>query len=321
MVSIIVPVYNGEDHLDRCVASVLGQTYSNIELILVDDGSADGTPALCDAWAQKDNRVRVIHQANAGVSAARNAGLDAATGDLIGFVDADDTVHEATYATAVAAMEDCDMVMWDAVTVWEDGRREEDTISLLESDRVLTRQDWTPALLRLMAGAVWRCLYRAELLQNVRFPVGIKLSEDRLFNLQAMGKARTLRYVKKGMYFRVIRPGSACNRYHGDLFEKNLQANDLAMQIIDQYWSEDYRPVYSRMFIIGGAQAMIRQICSRAYPGKGRLAAIKTITEHPQLAQAFSQCPPQGLREKMLQKKQAGLLLVEGVVYRIGYGG
>lgn len=321
MISIIVPVYNGEDHLDRCVASVLGQTYSNIELILVDDGSTDGTGVLCDAWAQKDRRVRVIHQANAGVSAARNAGMDAAQGDLIGFVDADDWIDADTYRIAIGSLHDCDIVMWDTLGIWNSGRTEPDTIPQLADNSVVREESWTPTLLRWMAGSACRCLYRAELLQDVRFPVGIKLSEDRLFNLQAMGKAKSLRYLKRGLYFRYMRPGSACNRYHGDLFEKNLQAHALAMRIIDQYWSEDYRPVYTRMFIIGGAQAMIRQICSRAYPGKGRLAAIKTITEHPQLVQAFSQCPPQGLREKMLQKKQAGLLLAEGVVYRIRYGG
>lgn len=317
MVSIIVPIYNGEDHMDRCVASVLGQTYSNIELILVNDGSTDGTGALCDRWAAKDSRVRVIHQKNAGVSAARNAGLNAATGAYIGFVDADDTIHAATYATAVAAAEDCDMVMWDAVTVWEDGRREADTIALLEDDRVLTRQDWSPALLRLMAGSACRCLYRAELLNDVRFPVGIKLSEDRLFNLQAMGKAQSLRYLKNGMYFRVIRPGSAVNRYHADLFEKNLQANDLAMQIIAKYWSADYRPVYTRMFVIDGALAMIRQICSREYPGKRRLAAIRTIIEQPQVQAAFALCPPERLQEKLLKRKAALCLWAVGLAYRM----
>lgn len=310
MISIIVPVYNGEDYLDRCVTSVLGQTYSNLELILVNDGSTDSTGTLCDAWAQKDSRVRVIHQENAGVSAARNAGMDAAQGDLIGFVDADDYIDEATYATAVAAMEDCDMVMWDAVTVWEDGRTEADTIPQLPHSRAFRKTDMTPELLRWMAGAVWRCLYRAELLEDVRFPVGIKLSEDRLFNLQAMGKAKSLQYLKRGLYFRYMRPGSACNRYHGDLFEKNLQAHALAMQTLDTYWSAEYRPVYTRMFVIGGAQAMIRQICSRAYPGKDRLTAIKSITEYPQLAQAFSQCPPQGLREKLLYKKWIYLIRV-----------
>lgn len=316
MISIIVPVYNGEDHLDRCVRSILAQTYKDFELLLVDDGSTDGSGALCDAWAAKDSRVRVFHQENAGVSAARNAGLDAATGEYIGFVDADDYIDEATYEIAVAAMGGCDMVMWDAVTVWEDGSREEDTIPLLESSRVLTRQDWTPALLRLMAGAVWRCLYRAELLRDVRFPVGIKLSEDRLFNLQAMGMARSLQYLKQGVYFRYMRPGSAVNRYHADLMEKNRLACQLAMQIIREYWAEDVLPVYIRMFLIDGALAMIRQICSREYPGRSRLADIRTVTAASQVRNAFAVCPPQGLQEKLLESRANVLLWVVGMLYR-----
>lgn len=316
MISIIVPVYNGEDHLDPCVRSILKQTYENIQLILVNDGSTDATAALCDRWAEQDSRVLVLHQENAGVSAARNAGLDAATGDYIGFVDADDTIAPDTYEVAAAAIGDCDMVMWDAVTAWEDGRREEDTISLLPESRVLTRQDWSPALLRLMAGAAWRCLYRSELLQGVRFPVGIKLSEDRLFNLQAMGKAQSLQYLKKAMYVRSMRPGSAVHRYHADLFEKNLQGHTLAMQIIGEYWSEDYRPVYTRMFVIDGALSVIRQICGREYPGKSRLSAIRTVAGHEQVQAAFATCPPEGLQEKLLEHRAALLLRLVGMLYR-----
>ena len=91
-VSVIVPVYRTLEWLARCVQSITGQTYKNLEIILVDDGSPDNCPALCDAAAEKDSRVRVIHKQNGGVSTARNAGLDAAQGNWIAFVDSDDTV-------------------------------------------------------------------------------------------------------------------------------------------------------------------------------------------------------------------------------------
>jgi len=93
LLSIIVPVYKAEKHLDRCVESILSQTYGNIELVLVDDGSPDACPAMCDSWAKRDWRVRVIHKKNNGASSARNAGLDMASGEYIGFVDADDFVE------------------------------------------------------------------------------------------------------------------------------------------------------------------------------------------------------------------------------------
>ena len=94
MVSIIVPIYNVEKYLSKCIDSILAQTYNDIEVILVDDGSPDNCPKICDEYAQKDNRVIVIHQKNAGVSAARNAGLKAAHGEYIGFVDPDRCIRK-----------------------------------------------------------------------------------------------------------------------------------------------------------------------------------------------------------------------------------
>ena len=92
-ISVIVPVYKVEKFLDRCVESIVGQTYENLEIILVDDGSPDNCPSMCDKWAEKDSRIKVIHKENGGVSSARNAALYAATGDFIGFVDSDDWIE------------------------------------------------------------------------------------------------------------------------------------------------------------------------------------------------------------------------------------
>lgn len=309
MVSIIIPIYNGERYLDKCVASILGQTYRDLQIILVDDGSADATGAICDRYARSDSRVQVIHQKNAGVSAARNAGLEAAKGGYIGFVDADDVIAADTYERALEAIGGCDMVMWDAVTVWPDGRREPDTIDLLSESCVLKKKDWSPRLLQYMAGAVWRCLYRAELLEDIRFPVGIKLSEDRLFNIEAMGKAKIVAYLKRGMYDRAIEEGSACSRYHGDRFEKALEVAELARQALSRYWDESYIPGYDKKFIIGGALDAIREICGDQYPGKSRLADIREISGHPEVRSVFDRCPPEGLREKLLRRRMNLALL------------
>ena len=97
MLSIITPVYNVEAYLDRCVQSVLSQSYRNIEMVLIDDGSTDGSGALCDKWAQEDSRVVVIHKENGGVSSARNAGLVRSKGDFLTFVDPDDFISPETY--------------------------------------------------------------------------------------------------------------------------------------------------------------------------------------------------------------------------------
>lgn len=315
MVSIIVPVYNGERFLDNCMKSILSQTHRDLQVILVDDGSVDGSGAICDRYAREDCRVLVIHQKNAGVSAARNAGLDAATGDYIGFVDADDTIAPDTYERALEALGENDMVMWDAVTVWPDGRREPDTIDLLPESRVLEKKDWAVDLLQVMAGAVWRCLYRRELICDIRFPLGIKLSEDRLFNIEAMGKAKTLAYYKCGMYDRVVEQGSACNRYHGDRFEKALEAMEFARESLSRYWSQEYIPGYEKKFVVGGALDAIREICGKAYPGKGRRKEIRRICAHPAVEAAFRASAPEGLWEKLLHRRAALALLAIGVIW------
>ena len=92
LVSVIVPIFMVEEYLDECIQSIVGQTYSNLEIILVDDGSLDGCPQKCDEWARKDHRIRVIHKPNGGLSSARNAGLDIAKGEYIAFVDSDDYI-------------------------------------------------------------------------------------------------------------------------------------------------------------------------------------------------------------------------------------
>ena len=97
IISVIIPIYNVEKYLDKCIRSVVEQTYKNLEIILVDDGSPDQCGTICDKWAEKDKRIRVIHKTNGGLSDARNAGLDAAAGAFIGFVDSDDYIHTQMY--------------------------------------------------------------------------------------------------------------------------------------------------------------------------------------------------------------------------------
>lgn len=316
-ISIVIPVYNCKEYLERCVTSVLNQTERDLQVILVNDGSTDGSGALCDEFGAKDDRIVVIHQKNAGVSAARNAGLAAATGEFIGFVDADDYIAPETYERALSECGDCDIVMWDTVTVWDNGKTEADTIPLLPESCVLTCSDWTPELLSQMAGSACRCLYTAARIQDILFPVGIKLSEDRLFNLCAMGKAERLRYLKQGLYFRYVRADSAVHRYHGDKFEKSLLAMKFAKEAIMKYWDTSYLAVYTEMFIIDGALQAIYEICSASFPGKSRIAAIRDITAHSALEEAFALCIPHGLRKKCLKSKMNVGLLLLGIAFNI----
>lgn len=313
-ISIIIPIYNCEKYLPRCLDSILAQTFTDFELILVNDGSTDGSDNICDSYVEKDKRVRVIHQANAGVSAARNAGLNIAQGEYIGFVDADDYINAEMFRILYedAVRENADIVMCDAVTKTDGKPDEEDTISALSESCIIDRNDWTPDILRYTAGSVCRCLYKKELVEDIRFPVGIKISEDRLFNLQAMGKASRLFYDKRGLYYRYVRIGSACYSYHEDLFDVACRGYDVAVPILEKYWGDEYLPVYARSFVISGALQAIYGICSRDFNGKFRLEKIREITERNVLSEAFRICEPCNIREALLHRRFDFALLAVG---------
>lgn len=320
MISVIIPVYNGEQFVGRCVESILEQTYEDFELILVDDGSQDRTGSICDEYAKKDNRVKVIHQKNGGVSRARNQGLQKATGDYITFVDADDYLLPQALETLMDTIGDAQILMYDLITTWPDGTTAPDTIPLLEQDCDLTKEDLVPNLLLQMAGSACRCLYKQALLDGVTFPVGIKLSEDRLFNLAAMGKCEKLRYLKKGLYIRTMREGSACLSYHADYFDNSIKAAAVARETLGKYWSEAYFPAYQRLLLLDGAMMAVYQIAGKSFVGKGRLKAIKRITSNETLCSAFYQCPPQGIREKLLKWKANIPLLMVGYLWNMKNG-
>ena len=176
-VSVIVPVYKVEQYLDRCMQSLLGQTYSNLEIILVDDGSPDGCPALCDRYAQQDSRVKVIHKRNAGLGFARNSGLDVATGEYVSFVDSDDYVTpdmvEKLYAAAKRL--DADAVYGGFSLAGPDGVRKGpgleqetvwrgDQVRQLLLDQVATRPGRTRDT--AMEVSVWRALFRRSTLEE-----------------------------------------------------------------------------------------------------------------------------------------------------------
>ena len=133
LISVIVPVYKVEKYLDRCINSIVNQTYRNLEIILVDDGSPDNCPAMCDEWAQKDPRIRVIHNPHKGLGSARNTGIDAARGSLIGFVDSDDYVYPNMYQRLYELMteNDADLSVCEYTRVDEEGRKISDNSNKL----------------------------------------------------------------------------------------------------------------------------------------------------------------------------------------------
>ena len=178
LVSVIVPVYNTADLLPRCVDSLLAQTYSALEVILVDDGSPDGAGVLCDAYAERDGRVRVIHKVNGGLSDARNAGLEAMTGEWFAFVDSDDYVlpDYIGYLFGLAGEYDCKLAVCGFDVAFSDGKRLPrggDARYVLDTRTAMERLFYD----RFLTVGAWGKLYHRSLLGEIRFPVG-RLFED-----------------------------------------------------------------------------------------------------------------------------------------------
>ena len=209
LISIIVPVYKVETYLDRCVASVANQTHEDIEIILVDDGSPDNCPVMCDAWAEKDRRIKVIHKENGGLSDARNAGMAAAAGEYIAFVDSDDWIAPEMLERLLNAIQEdkSDIAACTVEMVWEDDTP--NRLLTVQKNCVLNRLEAQEALLKesLLKQPVWYKLYRAALIQVIPFEVG-KYHEDVFWSYQAVGSAERVSIIDYVGYYYTQRSGS-----------------------------------------------------------------------------------------------------------------
>lgn len=194
--SIIVPVYNARNFLSRCIDSILNQTFEDFELILVDDGSTDGSGVILDEYRRNDGRILVIHNQNEGPGAARNTGLDNATGKWIGFVDSDDWIERETYkeVLAVAEEKNADLVQWELIMEYLDksvpNKCKPEGFFAAEQSGIYYRS------------VVYASIYKKSIIENnnIRFPIESSLSEDALFNYQYYLKAKNCFYYGKCFY-------------------------------------------------------------------------------------------------------------------------
>lgn len=201
LISVIIPVYNVEKYLVECVESVLNQTYKNLEIILVDDGSPDRCPEMCDEYARKDSRVKVIHKKNGGLSDARNAGIDVATGEYISFVDSDDYVSEdmigVLYERAVQTQ--ADLTFCSIEKVDENGKR----ISLENvGTSVYDRNEfWENKYYQQQSASTvaWNKLYKKHIFYKLRYAVG-RIHEDDIILLKVIEKCNIIATVQQGRY-------------------------------------------------------------------------------------------------------------------------
>lgn len=247
--SVIVPVYNVEKFLSKCIESILAQTFTDLELILIDDGSPDNCPAICDAYSAKDKRVRVIHQSNSGVSSARNKGLDSAKGDYISFVDSDDWLSLDCYERMFESMAHtgAKMAICGFMYVYPDGsmeeRRGQGDEELLSNDRVIECLFDIPWSIRCVT---CNKIFKRKLLENLRFDENLHCCEDTLFlHKYLILTDSNAVYIKEPLYWNYQRTGSAM---HGGLSLEDIEKSLTIHRFIANETATKYPELFDRAF-------------------------------------------------------------------------
>lgn len=245
-VSIIVPVYNAQDYLYKCLDTLLAQSYEDYEIILVNDGSKDESGRICDEYAAKDNRIKVIHKENGGVSTARNCGLDHATGKYIMFCDSDDYIMQDFSAPLVSlAQDEEDCLVLAGITSVKDDSSTKDLLcpAYEEGAQItLTNKAFCDLYVRLNLSSPfllmhmpYNKLFSRKVIEeyNLRFDTSIHYNEDFIFNLQYLDKVSCVKIYNKSVYnYYLDAPGSLCKRYFKDIIHMFRAKEDVLKSVI-----------------------------------------------------------------------------------------
>jgi len=297
--SVIIPVYNVESYLSRCVDSVLMQTFNHLEIILVNDGSTDSSGLICDEFASKDKRVKVIHQKNAGVSAARNAGMQSATGDYIAFVDSDDWLEQSMYESMmeIAVRENIDVIMCDFVNVKNQVKTE--ISSHLRKGHYVKNEiieELYPTLIvtenfgRIPIVSVWNCLFRRKFLldHQLSFDTVLKYSEDYLFMAQVITKADTFYYLKEKFFYNYLQyEESRSKKYQPEWWSNLLRLNIELSALLGNNREFDFGRQL-KLQLIHSVLLVLNKIEQNNTMEIGeKIRNVKTVMNHAALKSAF----------------------------------
>ena len=306
-ISVIVPVYQAETYLKKCVESVVKQTFSDWELLLVDDGCTDDSPAICDACASEDDRIRVFHKRkNGGVSAARNLGLNEAKGECIAFLDVDDRFEFRALETLWCLREQtgADTVGCAHLNLYTDGKKyvepllpagvydaqgiQEKIVAPLLGDRLTAP---------VFNGFIWRYLFSAEVIRSARLTFEGAYLEDELFLMEYFCNAKKLAVTEQPLYRYFLNPSSATHRYMKDfqkVFDRFMERKEA---LVKKYELEELRPQWREnsnwaglLIAIGNEYAMGNAISVRQ-----RQKNVQALCKRPDMAKAIAEITPMGL--------------------------
>lgn len=312
-VSVIIPVYKVESYLNRCVSSVLNQTLQDIEIILVDDGSPDNCPKMCDEFALKDSRVKVVHKKNEGLGYARNSGLEIATGDYIGFVDSDDFVdkemYERLYSEAVKQNAEAAYCGYQYV------RKGQKTIKTNFTDEILVwdgREEVKQFLMDLVASDISRpedSRFGATATKGIFLRSIIEkkhilfysereyVSEDGLFSIDFFTNCQKVLMIPGEFYFYIYNPKSLTASYRVNRFQQNKSLYSLGKQkLMDAYNDEALLLQYDRMLLAAARVCVMQEVLNARKMGFIKsLSNIKEICNDPMIQDVLAIYPWQKL--------------------------
>lgn len=242
-ISVIIPVYNPGYHLNKCLDSIVGQTYKNLEIIIVDDGSSDGSEKVCDEYKKRDSRIKVIHQKNAGVSRARNVGIDLATGDYYHFPDSDDYLELDTYEYCLNLINrhNCDAIVFEHYITYD--KYEKQHISPKEYYGLYEGKN---EIIKIYFRIAYTCnkLFSKELIvestnfSKLRFRDDIFRGEDGIFSREALFRANRVWFTEKALYHYVQSEQSACRGVFRPSQLSLLKAIDITKEFFSEYFPE-----------------------------------------------------------------------------------
>lgn len=285
LISVIVPVYNVEEYLDKCLESIVNQTYKNLEILLIDDGSPDNCPQMCDEWSKRDSRIRVIHKENGGLSSARNCGLDNCTGEYVGFIDSDDWIDLKFFETLYSNLEK-DGSDISVVGVWKVSETSQYSQTEKFSRCTFTGEEALKNFLYFrnnLAGGVTDKIFKMGLFDEVRFPLGLT-AEDRYVHAVIYSKIEKLSFDPTPMYYYLTRDNSICNSALNPHTYDRIEIVSMVCKYLTSINYEDkkaieyfemkgYHDTLYKLLILNAPKKHIRE-----YKRKTRKYYIKTIS-------------------------------------------
>ena len=285
MISVIVPVYNTEQYLEQCIDSILDSAFEDFELILIDDGSDDGSTEICRRYCEKDRRIKVIVQEHAGVSAARNRGIEKCSGEWVVFVDSDDSILNDFFTwVSQEKYQHCDMLIFDHQRLKNHLKKTVD-IRSNEYEREFEYYTWDSHQIieaflnggRLTRGrnmnlfSPWAKVYKKSVLDqyHIRFDLGLSLGEDRIFNLEYLLHVESCTYIRKKVYLVEARPDSATRGFYSEFLYNDLRYQKRLKDIMEKQGSiSEIEEAYYNSVLSCMADVLIRGIFHPSSPRK-----------------------------------------------------